>query len=539
MSETQQHFDYVIIGGGSAGCTLAARLSEDEGVSVCLLEAGGKSHKAASIIVPALSIINMVTKGRNWGFETTAQQGLNGRKGYQPRGKVLGGSSGTNAMIYIRGDKADYDNWAKLGNKGWSYDEVLPYFKKAEHREAGADEFHAQSGPLNVSPVKSPGSINEVFLQACAQLQLPRNDDFNGASQEGVGMYEVTQKHGERWSAARAYIDPALDRPNLTVITGARTHKINIDNGRAVSVTYAVSKTHGKTQNTAFAAKEIILSAGAFGSPQILLLSGIGAKDKLAPHGIPQLHDLPGVGENLHDHIDHVLSYKANVKDNVGFSLAGAFRGVKDIADYRKKRTGLFTTNYAESGGFLTVDRAAPSPDIQLHMIRAVVDDHGRKLHWGHGYSLHICILRPHSRGSLTLQSADPKAAPLIDPAFLHDQRDMELLVKSVKLGQEIMRAPAFKALGGKPLYKSDTDDEAVLREDIRNRADTVYHPVGTCKMGRDKMAVVDHRLRVHGLKSLRVVDASIMPQVISGNTNAPTIMIAEKAADMIKQDAA
>lgn len=530
---TQENFDYVIIGAGSAGCTLAHRLTEDPNVSVCLLEAGG-SHKHWSVRIPAMSIVNMVLKTRNYGYETVPQKGLNGRKGYQPRGKMLGGSSSTNAMIYIRGHKSDYDNWAALGNKGWRYKDVLPYFKKSQNREAGANDFHGQGGPLNVAPVKSPGSINEIFLEACSQLQLPKTNDFNGEQQEGMGMYELTQKNGERWSTARAFLDPIMNRPNLTVITGAVTEKVILEDSRAIGVKYQKNKT----SHTVKANQEVIISAGAFNSPQILMLSGIGGKDKLAPHGIEQVHDLPGVGENLHDHIDHVLSYKANIKDNIGFSVMGGLRMIGEALKFNKKREGVFTTNYAESGGFLYVDRSEPAPDIQLHMIRAVVDDHGRKLHWGHGYSCHVCVLRPKSRGRVALNSANPADAPLIDPAFLEDERDMDLLVKGVKLTQEIMRAPAFDKVRGKPFYEADSHNDKAIREDIRNRADTVYHPVGTCMMGQGDMAVVDERLRVHGLKGLRVVDASIMPQVNSGNTNAPTIMIAEKAANMIKEDA-
>jgi len=531
----EPEFDYIIVGAGSAGATLAARLSEDESVSVCLVEAG-PSHKHFSVSTPGLLLLNMVTKKRNWGFETVPQKGLNGRKGYQPRGKMLGGSSGSNAMIYIRGNKADYDHWAELGNKGWSYEDVLPFFKKSEHFEGGESKYHGTGGPLNVTHEKEASPLNQTFIKAAQSLQIPHRKDFNAEEQEGVGLFDVTQKRGKRWSAANAYLDPVIERENLTIVTDCLAEKIVLKDGRATGVQIRDNSGH----TTLLARREVIVSAGTFGSPHLLLLSGIGAPEKLSPHGIETQHALPGVGENLHDHVDWVANYKGKRslhKETIGFSLPGTLNMIGEILKYRKDGTGIFSSNIAESGAFLYLDHDEPAPDIQLHFIISIVDDHGRKLHWGHGFSVHVCLLRPKSRGNVTLASSNPSDAPLIDPAFLEDERDMEKLYQGARLTQRLLQSAAFDDIRGKPIYGTEEEDESRLREDIRNRADTIYHPVGTCKMGADKMAVVDERLRVHGLKGLRVIDASIMPQVVSGNTNAPTIMIGEKGAQMIKED--
>jgi len=525
-------FDYVVIGAGSAGCAIAHRLSEDPGTSVCLVEAGG-SHRHWSVWIPAAVLYNVVSRKRNWSFETVPQQGLNGRRGYQPRGRCLGGSSSINAMIYIRGARQDYDAWAALGNRGWSYEDVLPFFRKCEHREAGVDAFHGTGGELNVATVTTPGSINERFFAACREFGLQPNADFNGASQAGYGYFEVTHRKGERWSAARAYLDPIMERPNLKVLTESLAEGLVIEDGAATRVRI---RQRGRPR-TLHARKEVILSAGAFGSPQLLLLSGIGPADKLAPHGIRQVHELPGVGENLQDHPDYVLSYDSDLADNIGLSLCGTLRFPAELLRYRRERKGMLASNLAESGAFLYVDPAEPSPDIQLIFVRAVVDDHGRKLHAGHGYSLHVSVIRPKSRGRLWLRSADPREAPAIDPAFLEDERDMEKLVAGTRIAQRLLKSKAFGDVRGRPYYATEAESEAELRADIRARADTQYHPVGTCKMGHDPLAVVDDRLRVHGISRLRVADASIMPNLISGNTNAPSIMIGEKCAHLIREE--
>ena len=523
--------DYIIIGGGSAGCVLAARLTEDPDVNVALLEAGPVD---SSVLIHCPAGLALLARGTaNWGFDTVPQAGLNGRTGYQPRGKVLGGSSSVNAMVYIRGHRADYDHWASEGNAGWGYDDVLPYFKRAENNERGADAWHGSGGPLNVKDLAEPNRFGPLFVQAGQQAGFASNPDFNGAEQEGIGMFQVTHKNGERWSAAKGYLTPNLNRPNLQVITGAHTTRILLERKRAVGVEYQ----QGGELKQLRASREVLLCAGALQSPQLLMLSGIGDRQHLLDNSIGVQHELPGVGLHLHDHVDVVqVVHAPALKDLFGVSPTGLARIVRGIFEWRRHRTGMLTTNFAEAGGFVKSDPAEPIPDLQLHFVIGKLVDHGRKPSFGHGYSCHVCLLRPKSRGSVRLASKDPFAAPLIDPNFLGDLDDMQRMLKGFRLMRKLLGQRALASLGGKEIAmsaKAQTDAE--IEFFIRDHADTIYHPVGSCRMGTGPLDVVDAQLRVHGMEGLRVVDASIMPRVVGGNTNAPTIMIAEKAADMIK----
>jgi choline dehydrogenase-like flavoprotein len=524
-------FDYVIVGGGSAGCVLAARLSENPFVRVCLLEAG-PIDKSVLIHCPAGFPLLAKTGGANWAFETVPQPGLNGRRGYQPRGKVLGGSSSINAMIYVRGQPDDYDGWAAEGNVGWNWADVLPYFKRAENNERGGDDLHGIGGPLNVMDLPSPHRFGPVFVEAAVQAGLAANRDFNGAQQEGAGLYQVMQKNGERCSAAKAYLTPHLDRPNLAVVTDAHTQRVVLEGRKAVAVEATID---GEVQ-TVRARREVIVCTGALQSPQILMLSGIGPGEHLQRHGIATRVDLPGVGRHLHDHIDVVAVLDApHLKDLFGLSFAGALAMRKAVFEWRRHRRGALTTNYAEGGAFLRSRPEEPRPDLQLHFVVAKLLDHGRKTVFGHGYSCHVCLLRPKSRGQVELASADPFAAPRIDPAFLAERDDVDRLVRGFKAMRHILEQPALAGHGARELAASAaarSDEE--IEDFVRSHADTIYHPVGTCRMGSGPFDVVDDQLRVRGTDGLRVVDASIMPSIVSGNTNAATIMIAEKAAALI-----
>lgn len=537
--DNMQHFDYVIVGGGSAGCVLANRLSEDPKVSVCLLEAGPEESRKGRI--PLLLHALMGDPQRNWNRETVAQPLLHNRRIYQPSGRGLGGGSAINSMIYIRGFRRDYDGWAALGNSGWSYDDVLPYFKKSERHADGASEVHGADGELSVGRLRYVDNATRVFLAAAKECGYSLVDDFNAGAAEGFAPYQVTQINGERCSSARAFLAPARLRANLRVITHALVTRVVFDtSNQASGVEYlSGSQRAGATVQLAKAAREVILCAGAIGSAHLLLLSGIGPAKQLREFNVTPVCHLSGVGENLQDHIDAGMSFLASPGFGLGLSPQFAPRAIAGIWHYfAGGRRGVFASNVVEGGGFVRSDPALPEPDIQLHFLSGNASNNGRSLNFGHAFTLSACVLRPSSRGRIQLASGDPATAPAIDPQFLTGDGDLATLTFGVQSVKRLLCSKAFEPY--RKMQQTPTfalDSEAAVVEHIKASAGTVYHPVGTCKMGpeSDPMAVVSPQLCVHGVRGLRVADASIMPNIVSGNTNAPAIMIAEKASDMVK----
>ena len=526
-------FDYVIVGGGSAGCVLASRLSEDPDVSVCLLEAGPPDRHPL-IHIPLGILWMMRSRVLNWNFYTRDEPELAGRRMFWPRGRTLGGSSSSNAMCYLRGHPADYDRWAALGNPGWAYTDVLPYFKRSENQERGASEHHGTGGPLSVADLRSPNPLTRIFIKAAMETGLPYNVDLNGKNPEGVGPFQVTQQFGRRCSTARGFLTPVRSRANLTVITGAHATQLLFEQDRAIGVAYR----HRRRMREVRALQEVILSSGAIQSPRLLMLSGIGNCAQLHEIGIEPRHHLPGVGQNLQDHLDVILVQTCTKPLSYGITWRNVMRSGVELVRYLVSGRGMLTTNGAEG---CCITRSAPDealPDLQFHFSPGKLRDHARDLEFlcGEGYSLHVCNLRPKSRGEIRLQGSDPFAPPDIRGRYLTHPEDIEHMVRGVRMARRILAANAFDAYRGEEIVPGPnvvTDDD--IRHFIRSNAETIYHPVGTCKMGHDPQAVVDSQLRVLGLRGLRVVDASIMPVLVGGNTNAPTIMIAEKAADMIK----
>ncbi|HUZ00427.1 MAG TPA: choline dehydrogenase [Thermomicrobiaceae bacterium] len=517
--------DYVIVGAGSAGCVLAARLSEDPTVSVCLLEAGGPDSRREIRIPAAFS--KLFGTPCDWAFETEPEPHLGGRRLYWPRGKLLGGSSSLNAMIYMRGNRRDYDGWREAGNVGWGFEDVLPYFKRAEHQERGPSEYHGVGGPFNVADLRCVNPLSAAFVAAGVERGLPRNPDFNGPEQDGVGLYQVTQKGGRRCSAADAYLRPALRRANLTVVTGAHATRLVVEASRAVGVDYVAD---GRPRRVA-ADREIILCAGTVGSPHLLLLSGIGPADELRAHGVPVVLDLPGVGQHLQDHPAAGVAYACTQP----VSLAGAAQ-FRHLARYLALKQGPLTSNVAEAGAFCRTDPAAPAPDLQFHFGPTYFSSHGRANPAGHGFTLGATLIRPRSTGSITLRSADPLAAPAITANYLAEEADLRVLTAGVELARELAATRAFDPFrGAETSPGAEVRGAAAIERFLRGSLETLYHPTGTCRMGGDELAVVDPALTVRGLEGLRVVDASVMPETIGGNTNAPTIMIAERAVDLIR----
>ena len=525
MPADNKAYDYVIVGAGSAGCVLASRLTEDPHTRVLLLEAGGQAS-AREVRIPA-AFSKLYKTNVDWNYSTEPEPCLNNRKLYWPRGKMIGGSGSMNAMIYIRGNPCDYDDWASVGNEGWGFQDVLPYFKKSERQERGASEYHGASGPLNVADLRHVNPLTRSFLAAAKELGIPANSDFNGANQDGAGLYQVTQMGGQRHSTADAYLTPALTRENLTVLTHAQATEIIVEKNRAVGIEYLL----GNCIETALAEREVILTGGAVNSPQLLLLSGIGPADEIRRVGIHVVHDLPGVGKNLQDHLMVSVGYLC-VKP---VSMANA-ESLGNFLRYLVFKRGPLVSNVAEAGIFWRTRAGLREPDLQLLFGPAYYVNHGLTPRKEHCFGFGPTGVTPESRGSISLKSANPLDPPAIRANYVSTPADMRVIVEGVKLSRQLAHAKAFEPYRGAELHPgSAVQSDQEIADFVRAEAQTIYHPMGTCKMGSDSTAVVDGSLRVHGIDGLRVADASVMPRIPCGNTNAPTIMIAEKAADLIR----
>jgi len=533
------HYDYIVVGAGTCGATLAGRLTEDANTSVLLLEAG-PPDQSFWIHLPIGYGKTMWDPTYNWRFETEPEPGMHGRRLYWPRGKTLGGSSSINAMIYIRGQKEDYDHWAALGNAGWGYDDVLPYFKRAEDNVRGASHYHGTGGPVRVSDIPPENELINAFIDGAQEIGVPRNDDFNGEAQEGAGYYQLTTRRGWRCSSAKAYLKPAKNRPNLQVHTNARATKIVFDGRRAVGITYL----HNGVEKTARCRAEVLLAAGSIQSPQLLQLSGVGPADLLQRFGIPVVHALPGVGENLQDHLQVRVNFACTKPITTNDDLRTLYGRARIGLQWLLRRAGPLAVGVSQGGCFMRALKnadgqpVADRPDIQFHVSTISADMSGGALHPFSGFTLSTCQLRPESRGFVRIQSPDPLAAPAMTANYLATDLDRQTTIAGVRATRAIAASNAMRALilrEHRP-GPSVADDAAIL-DYCRENGQTIFHPTGTARMGADAMAVVDTRLRVHGVQNLRVVDCSVMPTLVSGNTNAPAYMIAEKAVDMIRQD--